>query len=76
MGLAGVVSAGIGILVLVLVANGRWNATWAAMLGQSSASSSNGALPIVNGNTNGFSVGDQSATTPGNIMTGSSGASW
>jgi hypothetical protein len=48
MGLGGVILAGVGIIMVVLVANNRWAATWNAMLGSgSSAPSSNGySLPI------------------------------
>lgn len=33
MGLGGTLLAGIGIIVVVLVANGRWSNTWNAALG-------------------------------------------
>lgn len=34
MGLGGVIAFSLGILIVVLVANNRWNNVWAAMLGQ------------------------------------------
>lgn len=46
MGLGGVLLAGAGIVVTVLVANGRWPQVWASMLGQGApgvASAASGA---------------------------------
>ncbi len=49
MKLGGVIFASLGILVTVLVANGRWSTVWAAMLGSSAGSgaSSNSGAPNV-----------------------------
>lgn len=40
MRLGGVIFASVGILVTLLVANGRWSTVWAAMMGQTSSAPS------------------------------------
>lgn len=45
MGLGGVVLAGVGIIMVVLVANNRWDSTWNAMLGSGGASQIPGGAP-------------------------------
>lgn len=42
MGLGGVILAGVGIVMVVLVANNRWSSTWEAMLGNVSAAPGSG----------------------------------
>jgi hypothetical protein len=47
--LGGVIFASLGIIIVVLVANGRWSSVWAAMLGTTGGSGASGSTSTFSG---------------------------